>query len=75
MQTKYQNSVCRRGWLHDFKRISPTKTGFLERCSRCGLQMNFPNNMPNHLQISFHIRNILRANDPLFSREYPEIKV
>lgn len=70
METRYQNSVCRPGWLHKFKDIKQTSTGTLERCERCGLQMNFPSNMPSHLFLSYHIRQILRKSDPLFAREY-----
>lgn len=75
MQTRYQNSICRRGTLHKFVQIGMTKNGSLERCEKCGLQINFPVNYPNHLYLSFHIRNVLRAEDPLFRKEYPNIKV
>ena len=73
METKYQNSVCRPGLLHKFKQIRITDNGSLERCERCGLQMNFPFTIPNHIYISFHIRDILRSSDSLFSKEYPNL--
>lgn len=70
-KTKYQNSVCRRGWLHKFIQIKQTGTGFLERCERCGKQIHFPVNIPNHIYLSYHIRSVLQSHDPLFQREYP----
>lgn len=71
IKTRYQNSVCRRGWLHDLRQIKETKSGFLERCTRCGLQIHFPNNIPNHLYLSYHIRSALQKGEPLYEREYP----
>ena len=73
MKTRYQNSVCRRGWLHKWKRVGTSKNGYIERCERCGKQMNFSERMPNHIYISYHIRSVLRANDRLFKREYPNV--
>jgi hypothetical protein len=75
MKTKYQNSVCKPGWLHKWIEVEKTKSGVLERCERCGMKKHFPNDMPSHLFLSYHIRDILRANDPLFKREYPNIKI
>ncbi len=69
-KTKYQNSVCRGHFLHKFKQITITDRGSLERCERCGMQKMFVNGMPNHIYLSFHIREVLRADDPLFNREY-----
>ena len=68
---RYQNSVCRRGHLHDFLQVQNTKTGFVERCRKCGLQLHFPANIPNHIYLSFHIRSALQGNDPMFKREFP----
>jgi hypothetical protein len=75
MKTRYQNSVCRRGILHRWVQIRPTNRGTLERCERCGTKMHFPNDTPNHIFLSYHIRSVLRADDPLFKREYPHITV
>lgn len=62
-------------WLHKFKLLAEVKNGILERCERCGLMRHFPNNIPNHEYLAYHIRSILRADDPLFKKEYPEIKI
>lgn len=71
-KTRYQNSVCmKRGWLHKWIEITRTSMGTLERCERCGLKKHFSKDMPNHIYLSFHIRSILRANDPRFKKEYP----
>lgn len=72
--TRYQNSVCRPGWLHKFRQLGIVKGGSLERCERCGKQMYFPSNTPNHIYLSYHIREVLRANDPMFKKEYLNIK-
>lgn len=68
--SRYQNSECKRNMLHDFKIITSDHTGLLERCSRCGLKKHFPNDTPNHIYISWHIRQALSANDPRFNIEY-----
>ena len=75
METRYQKSVCRRGILHKFVLIKNTDKGVLERCERCGMKMHFPNGMKNHLYLSWHIRSVLRADDSLFRKEYPNITV
>lgn len=69
---KYQNSVCKGTWLHNFEILKQTQAGILERCKRCGLPKHFPNQIPNHLYLSWHIRQALQVNDPMFLREYPE---
>lgn len=71
---RYRKSVCRGAWLHKFKQIKQTQTGVLERCERCGMTKHFPINAPNLYYLQYHIRSILRKSDPLFSREYPNIK-
>lgn len=68
---RYQNSVCRRGHLHDFLQVKETKTGFLERCRKCGVQLHFPANVPNHIYLSFHVRSALQPSEPMFLREFP----
>lgn len=75
METKYQNSLCRRGWLHKWLTIRYTEKGELVRCERCGDKMHLRNDMPRHIQASFLIRSILQSSDPLFAREYPEITI
>lgn len=72
-ETRYQNSVCRRGILHKFVLIRTTPLGVLERCERCGMKKHFKNNEPNHLYLSYHIRSVLKKSDNLFKKEYPNI--
>lgn len=67
---RYQNSICRNNYLHDFRQVKETEVGFLERCLRCGTQMHFPANIPNHIYLSYHIRSALQVNDPLYEHEY-----
>lgn len=69
---RYQNSQCRNNYLHDFRQVDRTDRGFVERCTRCGKQMHFPLDVPNHIYLSFHIRSALQPSDPLFKREYPQ---
>jgi hypothetical protein len=68
---RYQNSVCRNGYLHDFRLVRETDVGFLERCTRCGKQVHFPGNVSNAYYLSFHIRSSLQKGEPLFEHEYP----
>lgn len=72
---RYQNSLCGRGmWLHKFKPIKLTPVGSLERCERCGLQKHFLYSEPSYVFVSYNIRSLLTIADPLFYREYPQIK-
>lgn len=71
METRYQNSLCRRGWLHKLLTIRYTEKGELVRCERCGEKMHFDNKMPRHIQASYLIRSLINSNDPLWKREYP----
>lgn len=68
---RYQNSVCTLGALHDFIQVTETNKGFLERCTKCGEQIHFPADVPNHIYLSFHVRSAIQPSDPLFFREYP----
>lgn len=70
---RYRKSICRGNWLHKFVTIQKTENGIFERCERCGIGMHFPTNAPNLYYLQYNIRRILRANDPLFQREYGKI--
>lgn len=67
----YQNSECQNGYLHDFRIVRQLKGGLLERCQKCKLQKFFPSNVPNHIYLSFHLRQALQPYDQRFKREYP----
>lgn len=70
---KYQNSECKNGWLHRWTQLAMIKGGSLERC-RCGLKMWFPADRgANAYYLSYHIRSVLRANDPRYQREYGNV--
>lgn len=71
LKDRYQNSLCKENYLHDFRQTQHTTKGIVERCTRCGTQMCFPTNVPNHIYLSYHVRSALQPNDPLFFREYP----
>ncbi len=71
MNARYQNSNCLNGYLHDYRQVKPFPKGVLERCSRCKDQQFFPYNVANHVYLSYHLRQALQPNDPLFKREYP----
>jgi len=70
----YQNSKCVNGYLHDFRIQRQLASGVLEVCTRCRKAKYFPNNVPNHIYLSYHIRQALQPSDPLFAREYPNFK-
>jgi hypothetical protein len=67
---RYRNSICRNNYLHDFRQVKETDTGYLERCVRCGKQMHFPANISNHAYLSYHIRSALQPGEPLYEHEY-----
>lgn len=67
---RYQNSICRNNYLHDFRQVKETRAGFLERCIRCGKQIHFPGNTPNHVYLSYHIKSALQPGEPLYEHEY-----
>lgn len=71
LKDRYQNSLCKENYLHNFVQVRQTKYGFLERCTRCGQTEHFPGNIPNHVYLSYHIRSALQPGEPLFHREYP----
>lgn len=68
--SRYQNSECRRDMLHDFRIIASDSNGLTERCTRCGLKKHFPTDTPNHVYMSWHIRQALQESDPRFKIEY-----
>ncbi len=73
-KNRYQNSECKNGYLHDYLSVREYPKGVLERCTRCGKQMFFPHQVPNHVYISHHIKSALQPYDPRFKREYPNFK-
>lgn len=72
--SRYQKSHCKNGYLHDFVQVDQTATGYVERCTRCGIQMHFPLDTPNAVYLSYHLRSALQPNDVLFLREYPNVR-
>ncbi len=68
----YQNSLCVNGYLHDFVIIEDDSQGTREVCRRCKKDVFWKPNTPNHIYLSFHIRQALQPSDTLFSREYPD---
>lgn len=72
MKQRYQKSNCRNNYLHDLRQVKNTGIGYLERCTRCGIQKHFPLNVPNAEYLAWHIRSALQPTDKLFFREYPE---
>lgn len=72
-ETRYQNSLCEhRGWLHKWITIKYTPLGELVRCERCGNKLHLHNKMPRHIILSYCLRSVLKADDSLFRREFPE---
>jgi len=59
--------------LHDFKILPYDRGGLLERCSRCGMKMHFPENTPNHKYMEYHTRQALQQSDPRFNIEYRNV--
>lgn len=72
MNRRYQNSVCKNNYLHDYRQTRIFSNGVEERCTRCKHAIFFPYNVPNHVYLSHHIRSAIQPSDPLYYREYPE---
>lgn len=64
------NSDCSSGMMHDYQIQEMYPKGLLEVCSRCKDKQFFPNNIPNHIYLSFHLRNSLQKWNPRFNKEY-----
>lgn len=72
LDNRYLRSRCKKGgWLHKFKVVDNFRGGLVERCERCGEKKFFPKDSPNIYYLQYHVREILKASDPLFKREYP----
>lgn len=69
-RNRYKNSICKNNYLHDFRIVKHTNVGVLERCSRCGKQVHFPNDISNHVYLSYHVRSALQPGEPLYNHEY-----
>lgn len=65
-----ENSKCILGFLHDYQIVKNLPKGVLERCAKCKDEQWFPNNIPNHIYLSFHKRLLLRIDNPRFKKEY-----
>lgn len=70
--SRYLKSECRRNMLHDFRVLPYDRGGLLERCTRCGMKMHFPENTPNYKYLEYHVRQALQPNDPRYHIEYKQ---
>ncbi len=69
------NSVCGNGYYHDF-RIALTISGrTVEICTRCRTMVAFRTDTPNHVYLSYHLRQALQPYQAQFSREYPSFNI
>jgi hypothetical protein len=70
-----KNSNCEvPGYLHDYQIFKVVKEGVVEVCTRCKDSQYFPNTIPNHIYLSFHMKQLVQKKDPRFKREYPHFK-
>lgn len=66
----FQKSKCHGGWLHSFTITDTYPEGVAEVCLKCRKRVYFPNNIPNVVYLSYHMRQALQRDHPLFAREY-----
>lgn len=70
----FKNSECIGGWLHRYE-IVMEGAGFVkERCLICKDEVVFPvrlGRIDNTEYISYHMREVLMPQHPLYSHEYP----
>ena len=59
------------GLLHDYKILYPHKNGLVEKCKICGDKQFFPENVPNDVYLSYHLRQAIQPFDKLFKVNYP----
>ena len=71
---RYSNSECRNGYLHKFYPNKPDGKRFSGQMRTVRIKKIFPQDAPNLLYL-YNIRRVLRADDPLFKREYPDVQV
>lgn len=64
-------SSCVDGWLHNFKIIENTSEGVIEMCKLCTKTVFFPTNCDNLTYLSYHLREALPQDHPLYLHEYP----
>jgi len=65
-----KNSLCQANLFHDYQITKSFESGVVEMCSRCKHRVYFPNTVPNHIYLSFHLRSMLQPSDPRYKREY-----
>lgn len=70
--TEWSNSECFDGWLHKFKFLEENPDGLTEMCQLCNKVVFFPNDCDNISYLSWHLREALQPDNPLFSHEHPE---
>ena len=69
-----KNSECRyTHFLHDYQIVEEFPHGVMEECTRCHDKQFFRNDVKNIDYLSYHLRSILRSNDPRYLREYETI--
>lgn len=70
MESDLQNSKCKDGWLHRYRQIKEFPSGVLEICEICHDRQFFHHKTPNHVYLSYHLRQTLQLNNPRFNKEY-----
>lgn len=62
------------GLLHNYQFLYQIPKGTIEKCinTYCGEKQFFPNEVPNDVYLSHHIRSALQVADALFKVNYPQ---
>jgi hypothetical protein len=69
---EWEMSSCADGWLHRFKIVSESPEGVTEMCKLCTNTVFFPANCDNLTYLSYHLREALPTDHPLYWHEFPQ---
>jgi hypothetical protein len=71
MINDWDESSCADGWLHRFHIIETNPDGTMEMCKLCTKVVFFPTNCDNLTYLSYHLREALQTDHPLYFHEWP----
>ncbi len=71
MISDWDESSCHDGWLHRFHIIEQNPDGVIEMCRLCQKTVFFTSNVDNLTYLSYHLREALTEDHPLFLHEHP----
>lgn len=68
---EWSASECYDGLLHRYRIIEQNPEGVIEMCKLCQNTVFFPQNVDNLTYLSYHLREALTEDHPMYYLEYP----